>query len=121
PALLRMQHELLHAQIADLANVQRIFVAAVDGIDSSELLRQLAGLAEFASHGSVQAHLVDFAVAVNVGWRIGIRDVQELISSLGHANRLRVSDIGEGRFEGSAIIENLYAFVSAVRGINISL
>jgi hypothetical protein len=51
-ALLRMQRELLHAQIADLSNVVRIFVAAVDGIDSSELLQQLADPAKFAGDRS---------------------------------------------------------------------
>jgi hypothetical protein len=33
-----VQRKFLHPQIADLANVQRIFVAAIDGIDRSELL-----------------------------------------------------------------------------------
>lgn len=34
-----MQNQLLYSQIADLADVERIFVAAVDGIDRSEFLR----------------------------------------------------------------------------------
>jgi hypothetical protein len=34
-----VQRQFLYPQIADLANVQRIFVATVDGIDRSELLR----------------------------------------------------------------------------------
>src|ERR1700730_11043439 len=51
-----VQHQLLYAQIADFTNVERIFVAAVDCVDGSELLQHLAGPAKFAGHGSIQAH-----------------------------------------------------------------
>src|SRR4030081_1411753 len=94
-----VQHQLLHPEIADLANVECIFVATVDGIDSSELLRQLSGPAKLTRQRSVQTHAVDFTIAVNVVWGIGIRDEQDRIRSLGHAKRLRISDVGECRLE----------------------
>ena len=53
----------------------------------------LPARAKLAGHRSVQAHFVDFAVAVDVVRRIGIRDIQDLIRSLRHAKRLRISDI----------------------------
>jgi hypothetical protein len=116
-----VQRQLLHPQIADLANIERIYVAAVNGIDRSELLQQLAGPAKLAGHRPVQTHSVDFTVAVNVVWRIGIRDVNDLIRSLRYAKRLRISHIRESRFKDAVIVEDLDAIVSSVRGIYITL
>ena len=44
-----MQRELLHPQISDLADVERILVTAVDGVDEVELLRQAPGAESAAS------------------------------------------------------------------------
>jgi hypothetical protein len=67
-----VKRELLHAQIAELADQERVLAAAVDEV---ELLRQPAGPAELSDHRPIQLQLVDFAAGVDVVGRIRIRAV----------------------------------------------
>ena len=61
-----MQRELLHSQVANLANVERVFVAAVDGIQRPELLRQLTRSAKLADPRSIQAQFVNLAIVIDI-------------------------------------------------------
>ena len=65
-----MDRELLHPEIADFADIERVLAAAVDRVDGAELFQQFASLAKLSNDGSVETHLVDFAGRVEVVRRI---------------------------------------------------
>ena len=60
---LRLQDQLLHAPVQELADVEHVLRRAGDRVDPAELLQLLAGLAEHAEHLAVERQLVDAARA----------------------------------------------------------
>ena len=76
----------------------------------------LRALPNFPGDGPVEAHFVDFAVAVDVIWRIGIRNEKRLVCALRHAQRLRIAHVGECGFEDAVVVKNLDALVAASPG-----
>src|SRR6476660_6388987 len=116
-----VQNQLLHAQIADLAHIERICIPAVDGVHGSELFRQLAGPTKLADHGSVQLHFVDFTIAVDIVGRVGIRDVKKRTRSLGHTQGLGVPNPRIGRLKVAVVVENLNSLVTAVGHVDVAL
>src|SRR5262245_5853009 len=64
--LLRPQHELLHAPVQDLGDVELVLGRAGDLVNPSELLGLLARAAEIAQHLALQAELVD-APGIGIG------------------------------------------------------
>src|SRR5215469_3854048 len=54
-----LQNEFLHAPGFDFAHDDLVWIAAVHHVDHLEARRQLAGMAEFSDHRSIQLHLVD--------------------------------------------------------------
>ena len=75
---LRMQSELLHPPVTDLPHVEFVLVAAIDGVDGAEFLRQLPRSAELAYNLARQFQLVDLAVRVDVVRRVRVRAVEVL-------------------------------------------
>src|SRR5882762_450854 len=67
----RLQHQLLHAPVGELADQNAVRVAAVDLVNRPELLHLLAALAEAPDDLAVQLHLVDLAV-VEVADRVRV-------------------------------------------------
>src|SRR5688500_4055831 len=78
-ARLVTQGELLHSPVHELRDVQRVRIAAVDGVDHPELLELLASLAETADHRTVQPHLVDLAIEKRILGRVGVGAVEKLL------------------------------------------
>src|SRR5438105_1614147 len=71
--------ELLHPEVADFADVERILGAAVDRVQRAEFLRQLTRPAELADHRPVQADLVDLTPGIEIGRGIRVRHVHDLV------------------------------------------
>src|SRR5262245_6303962 len=57
--LIRPQHELLHAPVQDLGDIELVLGRTGDLVNPSELLGLLARAAEIAQHLALQAELVD--------------------------------------------------------------
>src|SRR5689334_7324069 len=53
------QRQLLHAPVNQLADVQLVLAAAIDGVDRSELLRQLTRAAEAPDDAPIEFGFVD--------------------------------------------------------------
>src|SRR5205085_5050264 len=70
---LRVQGDLLHTPVEELAHEQLIFGGAGDFVNPAELLRLVPRLAEPSEHFAVERQFVDAA------W-IGIGAVEELLS-----------------------------------------
>src|SRR5262245_60738442 len=70
PRFPSMQRYLLDSQIGNLADVEVVLAAAVDGVDEVELLRGPPRPAKLADHGAVQLQLVDLAGDIDVVRRI---------------------------------------------------
>src|SRR6267143_7051664 len=67
----RLQHQLLHAPVGELADENPVRIPAVDLVNRPELLHLLAALAEAPDDLAVQLHLVDLAV-VEVADRVRV-------------------------------------------------
>src|SRR5436190_15142194 len=87
--------QLLHPEIANLADIQRGFSAAVDGADAPELLEELPGAAEPADHRPVETHLVNLAGRVEIGRGVRVRHEHHLVGTRRDADRLGVADVGD--------------------------
>src|SRR6185436_9501144 len=72
-------------------------------------------------HRSVEAHLVDVASRVEIGRRIGVRDVDDLVSARRDANRLCVADVLDFGLEGTVVVQYLDARVPAVSRVDVAL
>src|SRR5271167_3071112 len=59
---LRMQRELLHAPVGELAGVDLIGAPAIELMHGAEFLQQLSRPSELAEDLSVELHLIDLAV-----------------------------------------------------------
>src|SRR5258707_13598069 len=116
-----MQGNPLDPQITNLADIEVVLAAAVDGVDEVELLRGPPGLAEFADHGGVELQLIDLAGDVDVVWRIGVRRVEHLVRPRRDAERLGRADTGDLRLEGAVTVEHLDALVAGVGNVDIAL
>src|SRR6266849_7694514 len=60
--LVRMQCQFLHPPIRDFANINFVWIAAIDFVDRTELLHLFARGPEFPENLPVQFHSVNFAV-----------------------------------------------------------
>src|SRR5439155_25664918 len=117
--LLPLQRNLLCAPVPDLTDDQIVFGPAVERVDDTELLRQLACLAELADDLSIQLQLVDLAVVHALGIvRVGA--VQILRRAAGDADRLRHPDAGDLRLEGAFAVEHLNAVVAGIGHVEIA-
>src|SRR5436309_15472710 len=76
--LIRLQLELLHPPVRELADEDLVLVAAIDFVHRPELFCELAGPSEFAQDAAVQFHLVDFAV-IHVAGAVRVRAVHVLM------------------------------------------
>src|SRR5262249_19781764 len=141
---LRVQHQLLHAPVEQLRDIEQILRRAGDFVNPSELLKLFARFAEHAEHLAVERQLVDPA-------REGVGGVQHLVRPGGDAHRpgrprhhdlvgqrvdlrdvgvvadrglrLRIvghvdSDLAQ---EGSLAVEHLDAAVAAVGDVEVAL
>src|SRR5438067_5233404 len=113
--------ELLHPEVADFADVERVLAAAIDRVDGAELFQQFACFAKLSNDGSVETHLVDFAGRVEVVRRIGIRDVHDRVRGRRDADGLGVADVLDFALEGAVVVEHLDAHVPAVGGVHVAL
>src|SRR4029453_14922744 len=100
-------------------------IPAVHLVRRRELAESFSRSAELADDLAVELHLVDFASEVNAscGRAVGpgIRYVEILMRSAGHAHRPRIADIGIGRLEIQVVIPYLHASVAAVAYIDVAL
>src|SRR5579864_4120374 len=116
-----MQGEFLDSPVADLPHVQLVFAAAIDSVDGSELLRQFAGSAELADDVSVQLHLVDLAVDVDIVGRVGTGAIEVLTRSWRDANRRGSTHIGDLRLERAIPIEDLNSLIPTIGNVHVAL
>src|SRR5947207_1447536 len=106
-----MQSKLLDSPVADLTDHQLAFAAATDSVDRSKFLRQLTGLAELADQLTVQLHLIDFAVRVDILWRIGVGAVNVLARARRNTNRRGSAHVEDLRLEVSVAVEDLNSLI----------
>src|SRR4051812_15630217 len=115
-----VQRELLYPEVPDFANVERVLGAAVDRVHRAEFLQQLARPAELSDHRPVQAHLVDFTAGIEIGRRIRIRHVQDLVHAYRHADRLRVADALDLGLECAVVVEHLDPRVARIGRVDVA-
>src|ERR1700676_2485214 len=96
----RMQYQLLHPPVRQLAHEDLARIAAIDLMHCAQFLDQLAGLTELAQDAPVEFHFVDLTV-VHGSAGIGIGSIQIRMGSPRNANRVRRADAGVLRFEVS--------------------
>src|SRR6186997_3303781 len=112
--------QLLHPEVANLADVQRGFSATVDGADAPELLEQFAGAPEFADHRPVEAQLVNLAGLVEIVRRVRVRHEHHLVGPWRDADRLGVADVGDLALVGAVVAEHLDASVARVGCVDVA-
>ena len=83
--LIRMQGDLIHPPIQQLARIKFIFRSAIQGMHRAELLRSLAGFPELAHDGSVQFQFVNVTAVDEISREIAVYAVKVLVRTLGHA------------------------------------
>src|SRR5260370_11568271 len=116
-----MQRYLLDSQIADLADIEVVLAAAIDGVDEIELLRGPPGLAELADNGAVELELVDLAGDIDVVRGIGVRRIKHLVRPGRDAQRLGRTHIRDLCLEGAIAVEHLDALIAGVGDIDVAL
>src|SRR6266536_2880827 len=105
--LSRVQSELLHTPVRDLADEQLVFVAAIDLMHRPELLQLLAGLAEFAEDFPVKLHLVDLACVIEIARAVRVRAIEVLMGARRNADRPRRPDVQERALQVAVVVEDL--------------
>src|SRR5712692_4610848 len=118
--LLRVQDEFLHTPVGDLAHVNFVRVAAIDLVDRSEFLVQLARMAELAQDFSIELHFVDFAV-VHVGGAVRVGAIEVLVRARGYADGPWRADIEVHRLKFTVVIEDLNPAVFPVADVYVPL
>ena len=118
--LLRVQDEFLHTPVGDLAHVNFVRVAAIDLVDRSEFLVQLARVAELAQDFSIELHFVDFAI-VHVGGAVRVGAIEVLVRAWGNADGPWRADIEVHRLKFTIVIEDLNPAVFAVADVYVPL
>src|SRR5258708_7081677 len=116
----RRQYQLLHAPVRKLADEHFVLVPAVERVDETQLLRQLAGLAEAAGDPSGQLQLVNRRVVHSVEIAC-VSAEQVLMRAARDAQRGGYADVADLRLERTAIVEDLDPFVALVRDVHVTL
>src|SRR5579885_3410553 len=90
-----VQGDLGHPPVAGLGDIERIRIAAVDGIDAAEILEALARLAELTHNRAVQLQFVDLPAMIQIVLGIGVGAEEILMRAGRDADRLRIAASGD--------------------------